>query len=299
MRAIVTTTPGTLQLIQTPIPEPGPGELRIRVAAAGVNAADVTTREGVFHQLGWINQPEHTGLGWDLAGTVDALGPGVAGPAVGTGVAALLDTIDVPLGAYAEFTVVPAAGVAVLPDGMDPIVAATVPLNALTAAQALDLIDPAQGRRLLITGAAGGVGGYAVALASRRGWQVSALARSGDAEFLRDAGATELLTELPGTASFDAVVDPAVLVGAALAEVRDRGAYVGVVSAAVPESVRGIRTVAVRVHHDGARLAELLAQVAMGALATRVAGTLPLADAAQAQANMEKGGQRGRWVLLP
>jgi NADPH:quinone reductase-like Zn-dependent oxidoreductase len=253
----------------------------------------------VFHQLGWINQPEHTGLGWDLAGTVDALGPGVAGPAVGTGVAALLDTIDVPLGAYAEFTVVPAAGVAVLPDGMDPIVAATVPLNALTAAQALDLIDPAQGRRLLITGAAGGVGGYAVALASRRGWQVSALARSGDAEFLRDAGATELLTELPGTASFDAVVDPAVLVGAALAEVRDRGAYVGVVSAAVPESVRGIRTVAVRVHHDGARLAELLAQVAMGALATRVAGTLPLADAAQAQANIGKGGQRGRWVLLP
>jgi NADPH:quinone reductase-like Zn-dependent oxidoreductase len=299
MHAVVTTTPGTLQLIETPIPEPGPGELRIRVAAAGVNPADITTREGVFHRLGWISQPKHTGLGWDLAGTVDALGPGVVGPAVGARVAALLDTIDVPLGAYADFTVVPAAGVAVLPDGQDPIAAATVPLNALTAAQALDLIEPAQGRRLLITGAAGGVGGYAVALASRRGWQVSALARPGDAEFLRAAGATELLTELSGSASFDAVLDPAVLVGAALTEVRDGGTYVGVVSAAVPDSVRGIRTIAVRVRHDGARLAELLALAASGAIATRIAGTLPLADAAQAQANVEKGAQRGRWVLLP
>jgi len=66
----------------------------------------------------------------------------------------MLDNFDVALGAYADFAVAPAAGVAVLPDGVDPIAAATVPTNALTADQALDLIDPDAGSRLLITGAA-------------------------------------------------------------------------------------------------------------------------------------------------
>lgn len=299
MRAVVTTSPDALHLIETATPTPGPDEIRVRVTAAGVNPVDITTRKGVFHRLGLIDQPEHTGLGWDLAGIVDALGPNVSGPAVGTAVAALLDTMNVPLGAYAEFAVVPAAGVAALPEGLDPIAAATVPVNALAADQALDLIDPTPGARLLITGAAGAVGGFAVPLAVARGWEVTALARPGDIGFLHTAGAAAVVTELPGTRSFDAVFDTAILVGPAMAEVKDGGSYLGVLPSDVPRSVRGIRTVAVQSHHDGARLAALLNKVAGGELAVRIAGTLPLADAAQAHVNVEKGGQRGRWVLLP
>ena len=93
--------------------------------------------------------------------------------------------------------------------------------------------------------------------------------------------------------------DAAVLVGPALAAVRDGGSYLGVKPSEIPGGPRGITTVAVTSHHDGARLAALLALVATGELPTRIAGTLPLADAAQAQANISKGGQRGRWVLLP
>ena len=300
MRAITTTGQDDLHLVDAAVPEPGPGELRVAVTAAGVNSFDIAVRAGVFHRLGWITQSDRTGLGWDLAGTVDALGPGVDGPAIGTPVAAMLDNFDVPLGAYAEFAIAPAAGVAALPDGIDPIAAATVPTNALTAAQGLDLIDPAGGSRLLVTGAGGAVGGYGVTLAARRGWQVTALARSTDEEFLRSAGARAVLTELPAAGGgFDAVFDAAVLVGPALAAVRDGGSYLGVKPSEIPDGPRGITTVAVTSHHDGPRLAALLALAAAGELPTRIAGTLPLADAAQAQANIGKGGQRGRWVLLP
>jgi NADPH:quinone reductase-like Zn-dependent oxidoreductase len=308
MRAITTTGHDDLHVIETAVPEPGPGEIRIAVTAAGVNSFDIAVRRGVFHRLGMISRSDQTGLGWDVAGTVDALGSGVDGPPVGTPVAAMLDDFDVALGGYAEFAISPAAGVAALPRGVDPIAAATVPTNALTADQALDLIDPANlvdaeaGRRLLVTGAGGAVGGYAVTLAARRGWQVTALARSTDEEFLRSAGASEVLTELPVAATdgdgFDAVFDAAVLVGPALAAVRDGGSYLGVQPSDVPRGPRGITTVAVTSHHDGARLAALLALVATGELPTRIAGTLPLVDAAQAQANISKGGQRGRWVLL-
>lgn len=302
MRAITTTGHDDLHVTETAVPEPGPGELRVAVTAAGVNSFDIAVRRGFFHQLGMITQTDRTGLGWDLAGTVDALGPGVDGPAIGTPVAAMLDNFDVPLGAYAEYAIAPAAGVAVLPDGVDPVAAATVPTNALTADQALDLIDPAAGSRLLITGAGGAVGGYAVTLAARRGWRVTALARATDADFLRAAGAREVLTELPAASGtgggFDAVFDAAVLVGPALAAVRDGGSYVGVQPSDIPDGPRDITSVAVTSHHDGARLATLLGLVAAGELPTRVAGTLPLADAAQAHANIAKGGQRGRWVLL-
>jgi NADPH:quinone reductase-like Zn-dependent oxidoreductase len=300
MRAVVTTAPNTLQLIQTPIPEPAAGQIRARVIAAGVNSVDIATSQGIFHQLGYIHQPEHTGIGWDLAGTVDALGAGVAGPAIGTAVAAVTGTFDLALGAYADYIVLDAHSFAVVPPGLDPIAAATIPLNALTADQALDLIDPeVLGRRLLITGAAGAVGGFAVTLASRRGWHVSALARSTDTDFLTSAGAHEVLTELPTEPVFDAAFDPASLAAPVLAAIRPDGGYVGVVPAAVPDGARGITTAAVTMHPDGPRLAELLTLVTTGALQARIAGTLPLADAAQAHANVAKGAQRGRWVLLP
>ena len=83
----------------------------------------------------------------------------------------------------ADYVILPADAVAPVPDGIDPVAASTMPLNALTADQALDLVDPSRGDSLLVTGAAGGVGGYVVPLALERGWRVTALARERDREW--------------------------------------------------------------------------------------------------------------------
>ncbi|MCQ4121793.1 NADP-dependent oxidoreductase [Rhodococcus tibetensis] len=301
MRAIVTTGAEDLKTIEVAVPNAGPGEIRIELRAAAVNPVDSQTRRGNYHRLGWIDQPDGAGLGWDVAGIVDALGDGVAGPVVGARVVALHDRLDAPLRAFADYVVVPATAVAHIPDGLDFVGAATLPLNLSTADQALDLLGDPTGRTLLVTGAAGGVGGFAVPLAVARGWTVSALGRPTDTDFLVSAGAVEVLGELPST-RFDAVFDAAVLGEAAVVAVVDGGTYVGVVPPAMPEAVRGIDVQAVMVHHDGARLEKLLRSVARTGnekepLAARIAGTYPLTRADEAVAALDAGGSRGRWVL--
>ena len=301
MRAVIITDPGeadALQLRQVGVPVPAAGEVRIRTVAAAVNPVDLLTRQGMFHELGWISGAV-TGIGWDIAGYIDAVGSGVEGLAIGTPVAGLRSALDVSLGTYGDALVLPASAVAAMPPGLGFIEAATVPLNALTADQALDLLDLPAGASLLVTGAAGAVGGYAVALAAQRKLQVTALARSGDAAFLRTAGAAQIIDKLaPEQGQFDGVLDAAALVEPALAATREGGRYVGVIPATVPVSPRGISIEAVRVQADGKRLAELLALAANGSLAIRIAGLLPLDQAAEAHRRVEQGGQRGRWVLV-
>ncbi|MBC6450650.1 alcohol dehydrogenase catalytic domain-containing protein [Actinokineospora xionganensis] len=297
MRAAVITeagSPDAIEIIDIATPEPGPGEIRVRVAAAGVNPVDLQTRAGAFHELGWIDQPDHVGLGWDVAGTVTAVGAG-AGFAVGDRVAALSEGVDRALGAYAEEVVVPADAAAVVPDGLALTDAATVPLNALTAAQAVHLLGAPDGRTLLVTGAAGGVGGYAVAFAAEQGWRVTGLARSTDAEFVAAAGA-DLITEPTG--SYDAVLDAAVLADAAVALTRDGGHYVGVIPPAVPDGAGRVRTEAVMVTADSPTLAKALAATVAGTLPARVHTTLPLEQAALAHKTLAAGGIRGRLLLI-
>jgi NADPH:quinone reductase-like Zn-dependent oxidoreductase len=233
--AAVVRTPGgpdSIEIIDVPVAEPGPGEVRVRIAAAAVNPVDLAVAGGVFHGMGLIHQPDHTGLGWDFAGTVVATGPGVD-LAAGTRVAGLVDGFDRDFGAYAEQVIVPASNLAVVPDGLDLAAASTVPTNGLTAAQMLDLLGdaPGDGNRLLVTGAAGAVGGYVVSLAQDRGWQVTGLARAEDEDFVRGLGAAFTTTAEPG---WDAVADGAVMQESALALVRDGGAFVGVQPSAKP-----------------------------------------------------------------
>src|SRR5882757_5304025 len=157
-RTAVVRTPGgpdSIEIIDVPVLEPGPGQVRVEVAAASVNPVDLAVAGGVFHSMGLVNQPEHTGLGWDFAGTVVALGPGID-LAVGTRVAGLVDGFDRNFGTYAEQLIVPAADLAVVPDGLDLVAASTVPLNGLAAAQIVNLLGdaPANGNQLLVTGAA-------------------------------------------------------------------------------------------------------------------------------------------------
>jgi NADPH:quinone reductase-like Zn-dependent oxidoreductase len=299
-RAAVVRTPGgpdSIEIIDVPVAEPGPGEVRVRIAAAAVNPVDLGVAAGLFHAMGLINQPDHTGLGWDFAGTVIASGPGVE-LAVGTRVAGLVDGFDRDFGTYAEQLIVPATNLAVVPDRLDLAVASTVPLNGLAAAQILDLLGdaPADGSRLLVAGAAGAVGGYVASLAPDRGWQVTGLARAEDEDFVRSLGAEFTTRAEPG---WDAVADGAAMQERALSLVRDSGAFVGVQPSAQPPTQRGIKVDVVVAHPDGPRLADLLARTASGELPARVHAVVPVDQVANAHRAMAKGGLRGRYVLKP
>ncbi|MGW1216165.1 NADP-dependent oxidoreductase [Streptomyces sp. NPDC002499] len=297
MRAVVVNRfggPEVVEVVETDVPEPAAGQVRIKVAAATLNQVDEGVRGGFFGGEG-----ERIGLGWDVAGTVDAIGDGGGEWSVGDQVVAMTPGMVRPLGAHAEYVVAAAGALAKAPVTVDAVHAATLPLNGLTAVQALDLLELEQGQSLLVTGAAGAVGGYAVQLATHRGVLVTGLAREGDAELVRSLGAAHFTSGSVENGSFDAVLDAAILGETALATVRDGGAYVGFRPGGQPASVRGVRTTAVEVAADGARLAELVALVDAEVLSLRVAETFPLAEAAKAHARLAEGGVRGRLVLVP
>jgi NADPH:quinone reductase-like Zn-dependent oxidoreductase len=142
--------PEVLRLIEEPVPEPGPGELRLRVAATGVAFADVLMREGLYPRA----PPLPFSPGYDVVGTIDALGPDCGEWRVGQRVAAL-----VMVGGYAEQLCIAARLAVPVPDGVDAAAAVALVLNFLTAHQMLHRIKRIRaGERVLIHGAAGGVG---------------------------------------------------------------------------------------------------------------------------------------------
>ncbi|MFJ5271205.1 NADP-dependent oxidoreductase [Streptomyces sp. NPDC088358] len=296
MRAAVVTAfggPEAVEIVETDVPEPAARQIRIKVAAAALNPVDAGVRAGVFGGAG-----KRLGLGWDVAGTVDAVGV-ATGWTVGDEVVALVYGTAKSLGTHADHVIVDADAVAKAPASVDAVHAATLPLNALTAAQALDLLALEPGRSLLVTGAAGAVGGYAVQLAAHRGLAVTGVARAADEELVRSLGATRFAAGAVAPGSVDGVLDAAILGAAALEWVRDGGVFTGVIPHAHPASVRGVRTGSVEVAADGARLAELVALVDAGVLTPRVAETFALDGAVKAHARLAEGGLRGRVVLVP
>jgi NADPH:quinone reductase-like Zn-dependent oxidoreductase len=297
-RTAVVRTPGgpdSIEMIDVPVVEPGPRQVRVEIAGATVNPVDLALAAGVFHELGLIDQPDHTGLGWDFAGTVTAAGPDVDLP-IGSRVAGFVAGFNRDFGTYAEQLVLPVRDTALVPDGLDLVSAATVPLNGLAAAQIVDLLGDGGGRSLLVTGAAGAVGGYVISLALDRGWRVTGLARAQDEEFVRSLGADFAVEAAPG---WDAVADGAVLQEQGVALVRDGGIFVGVQPGAAPAEERGVTVHVVVTQPDGARLAELLDATASGRLPARVHAVLPLDQVATAHRAVAKGGVRGRYVLRP
>ncbi|MFF8881959.1 NADP-dependent oxidoreductase [Streptomyces flaveolus] len=308
MRAVVARGyggPEVLETVMLPLPEPGPGQVRIRVEAATVNPVDLVTRSGALVEAGLMAARECTGIGWDVAGVVDRLGAGVTAFVPGQRVIGLRDLLDVSLGAYAEYLVLDATAVAPAPPDATAAAAATLPLNGLTALQSLDLLGLVAGDTVLVTGATGAVGGFAVDLAVRRGLRVVAQAGAADEEFVRDLGAewvvgrdaSDLASDVrrlvPGGA--DGALDTAGHGIRALAAVRTKGAFATVVGGSAPLPLRGIRVHQQWISADGAALAEL---AAMG-LTLRVADTLPLERAPEAHDRLAAGGMRGRLVLVP
>jgi NADPH:quinone reductase-like Zn-dependent oxidoreductase len=245
--------------------------------------------------MGLVDQSDHTGLGWDFAGTVTAAGPDVDLP-IGSRVAGLIDGFDRDFGTYAEQLVVRAGDIALVPDGLDLTTAAAVPLNGLAAAQMVDLLGDGGGRSLLVTGAAGALGGNVIPLAQDRGWQVTGLARAEDEAFVRSLGADFTTGARPG---WDAVADAAALQDRGIALVRDGGLFVGVQPGAEPAGERDVTVRVVVAHPDGATLAQILDATARGDLPVRVHAVVPLDEVAAAHRAVAKGGVRGKYVLQP
>jgi NADPH:quinone reductase-like Zn-dependent oxidoreductase len=289
--------PGAVVLAELDVIAPGAGQIQVQVAAASINYVDPAIVSGALHAV--FGLPDSVGLGFDLAGTVSAVGPGVSGFAVGDRVAGLFDDMTAPARAQATVATIPATDAALVPDGLELAAAATIPLNGLTAAQAVERLGEPAGRTLLVTGGAGAVGGFALTLARQAGWRVSALARPEDGEFVLAAGAQRLLAELPAQPAYDAVLDAAVIGAPALRAVVVGGAYVGLRPNEPVEAERGIDVAAITHRPDAATLARLLRLAADGGLPTRVAGTVSLAEASAAYEKVAAGGQRGRWVITP
>ena len=176
--------PEAIGIEDLPVPEPGPGEVLIRVGAAGVGPWDGWIRAG----KSVLPQPLPLTLGSDLAGTIEAVGQGVAGFHAGEPVFGVTNKRFTD--AYADFASARAEMIAHRPDTLDEVAAASVPVIAVTAWQALfDQARLVAGETVLIHGAAGSVGAYAVQLARRAGLHVIATAAAQDADHVYRLGA--------------------------------------------------------------------------------------------------------------
>ncbi|MFI5626116.1 alcohol dehydrogenase catalytic domain-containing protein [Nocardioides sp. NPDC051685] len=282
----------TPHLEELPAQPLGTGDIRVEVAAAGFTLFDAF----VAADHAPIGLPDVIGLGFDFSGVVAEIGETVSGFAVGDRVAGFHGNPAAGARAHATEVVLPATDAAVVPAPLSLEAAAAAPLNALTARQALDLLGSERGT-LLVTGAAGGVGVWALALAKADGWTVDALVRPGTEHLA--TGADQTVTEIEPHAH-DAVLDLAALNEPALAGVRDGGRYISVKPGRAPAPERGIEVSTVMSHADGPVLAGLLELAADGTVPTRIAATRPLSKAAEAyQEATAAPGSDGRWLLIP
>jgi NADPH:quinone reductase-like Zn-dependent oxidoreductase len=302
---------GPVALMDLPAPEIGADEVLIRVRAAGVNpfdwkVADGELRDELEHRFPLI-------LGFDAAGVVERVGAGVTGLAEGDEVYGYLFKPVVGGGAYAEYVGAPTAIVARKPESVGFAEAAALPMPGLTAMDLVDAVDPKEGKTVLVVGATGGVGSYAVQLAARRGARVIATARQANEEFARGLGATETVDHArknlvdavrmahPGgiEAIIDVVSDREVL-GHMSGLLKEGGRLASSVYAADGESLaeRGIRATNVGMQPDARRLEELARMVDAGELTVRLERTFPLERASEALEESRTGHVRGKIVLL-
>jgi NADPH:quinone reductase-like Zn-dependent oxidoreductase len=289
--------PEVLVVAEVPIPEPGPDQIRITTVAAAVNPVDAGVRSGRASAA--VTDPVFPLIpGWDVAGVVDAVGPGAERFEVGQDVIGVSVWFMTRRGTHAEYVVLDESACAPAPSGVDPTAAATLPLNGLTAWSALITAKVAPGDRLLVTGAAGGVGGYLVELARARGITVIGHGRSGDRATVLGLGADEFTDDLSTLSGVAAAIDTTGKPDAVLAVMGADGRLVTL--SGKPSTERPEVTVkAGFVRPDPDALAEMAAMAAGGTLTLRVAEVLALEESAEAHRRLEAGGTRGRFVLRP
>jgi NADPH:quinone reductase-like Zn-dependent oxidoreductase len=283
--------PEVLKLVTLPTPEPGVSEILIRVHAASVNPIDGANRQtGAF-----VGQPPFV-LGWDICGTVEAVGPGVTLYAPGDVVFGMLP-FPQGHGAYAEYALGPTRVFVRKPDRLDHVQAAAIPMVGLTAWQSLvDTAGVGEGSRVLINGAAGGIGHLGVQIAKARGAHVTALASAANLDFVRSLGADEVI-DYNSTDFTEVVHDQDVVLDIVGGDYPARALDIlkpgGILVSTQPPSVgpvaeaaaeRGIRVAGVIVEADEVGMSALADLAATGKLAPTIAATFPLEEAAAASA---------------
>jgi NADPH:quinone reductase-like Zn-dependent oxidoreductase len=293
----------TLRYEDAPIPEPKVGELLVRVKAAAVNPVDVQVREGRLKELLGHELPLIPG--WDASGVIEAVGEGVSKFDVGDAVFAR--PVTARQGTYAEYAVIHEGEAAFKPQTLDHIRAAAVPLAALTAWQALFKAGKlSEGQTVLIHGAAGGVGHFAVQFAKRAGARVLATASAGNQEFVSRLGADKVIDyeaarfeEAAG--DVDIVLDT---VGGETQErsfgvLKEQGRLISVVGepSQVLAAANKVWAQLLVARPDGELLAEICKMLDRGEVAPTVEVVLPLAEARRAHELIESGHTRGKVVL--
>lgn len=298
MLAIIQRTfggPDVLETVEVARPQPGPGEVLVRVAATSVNAADWKVREGRVPQLG---SPPLT-LGLDVSGIVEELGSGAERFQIGDAVYGM-----VMGGANAEYLVAQAHTLALKPASLDHSHAAALPVAASTAWQALAAVGA--GQRVLVHAAAGGVGHLAVQIAKHRGAYVVGTARTANHEYLRELGIDEVIDYTAvdfadAVGDIDVVLD---LVGGvygsrSLRVLGPNGRYLDMLgdAEADPRAAADPRYERFYVEPSGVSLREIATMVDRGHLRVTIDQVLPLADVAKAHQLSESGRVRGKIVL--
>ncbi len=308
MRAVAFTRfggPEVLEVVDLPEPHAGPGEVRIRVAAAAVNPTDTILRSGLNRRP--LESPTPHVPGMDAAGTIDEVGEG-ASWSIGDEVMAVVLATGPHGGAYASELVVPADSVARIPANSTLVEASTLPMNGLTARLSLDQLALLPGQTLAVTGAAGAYGGYVVQLAKQDGLTVIGDASAADEPLVRGLGAdvvvrrgddvTERIREVVA-AGVDGLTDGAVMNEKVLAGIADGGdlAVVRGWNGPTERDITLHQTFVVDYAHNHAALDRLRQQVEAGHVTLRVAATYDPDGAPEAHRRLEAGGIRGRLVL--
>lgn len=297
--------PDQLKLVDLPVPSCGPEQVLINVQAAGVGMWDVKTRQGSIVLEG---QQFPLVLGWESAGIIAKVGEAVTGWDVGTHV--ICATYQVGIGHYASAVTVPANLIAPMPSSLDALHASALPVNGLTAFQAIfEQLKIQPGETLLITGAAGGTGTLAVQLAARVGAHVMVTARNEHRTYLQQLGASELIdytqtdfaeaVHAAHPEGIDAVLD---CVGGETAArsmqvVRERGRLVSIVDLEQVTPTRHIDMHVLYFRPDGRQLAELTKLVDQGQLTVHLDQVFPLEMAKLAHERLETRHHQGKIVL--
>ncbi|GAB7039859.1 MULTISPECIES: NADP-dependent oxidoreductase [Catenuloplanes] len=314
--------PEVLRYEDAPMPEPKPGEVLVRVHAAGINPPDWYVRDGMTTMPGETESTFALPMtpGTDVSGVVER---GAGGFSPGDEVFGMVRFPSFTGGGYAEFITAPVSDLARKPAGVDHVHAAAVPMAGLTAWQFLidvghDHPSPFQahphrpvplgpGTTVLVNGAAGGVGHFAVQLAKWKGARVIAVASGRHGEFLRSLGADEVI-DYTATRAADVVRDVDVVLDTVggpasrdfLATLTPGGALFPVFYAEfdADEVARHRVTVSTaQVRSNGAQLAELGRLLAGGTVRAAIDGTFPLAEARAAHERAARGHLRGKIVL--
>ncbi len=298
--------PGVLRYEDVDQPTPGGDEVLVRVAASGFNAVDAGIRGGYLQGPFPVELPHTPGV--EVSGTIEAVGEGVEQFKVADNVIAFLPmTAD---GSAAQYVIAPAEALAIAPTSIPLEDAAALPMIGLTAWQALfDDAGLKAGQRVLINGAGGGVGSYAVQFAKDAGAHVIAVASARSIDRVKAAGADEVIDHGTALVTVSEPVDVLLnLAGITAEELNALAAHVddgGAVVNSVPmiptpsDETRSVRGIGVFVRSDAQQLAHLVELVDGGRLHVDVTERVPLTDLAALHARSESGEVSGKAIVVP